>query len=95
MSENSRQRRSRGEGHVRRYGKYWRGHVAIGGKRRYFSGPTRQSVIDKIRKALTESSEVGSPTSQSVDSGVTVGGFLVDWFERHCVKVRWMLDRAI
>ena len=48
-------RRSRGEGHLKKYGKYWRGHLALpGSPRKYFNGLTKQSVVDKMNAYRAE-----------------------------------------
>lgn len=89
------ERRARGEGHIRKYGKYWRGHVSVDGSRKYFSGLTKQAVIDKIRVHSAESltgvrlTRARAVTPRGTASGgVTVGAFLERWMQRHRTRIR-------
>ena len=95
-NDGGKERRSRGEGHVRKYGKYWRGHVSADGKRKYFSGPTKQAVIDKIRVHSAEalSGVQLAPGSRTIRrtapkvGGITVESFLDRWLSVHRTRIR-------
>jgi len=95
-NDGGKERRWRGEGHVRKYGKYWWGHVSADGKRKYFSGATKQAVIEKIRMhsaealtgvQLTPGSRSIRRTAPSVDD-VKVESFLDRWISVHRTRIR-------